>query len=225
MTAPMAPEELAAIEERYHRIGAPDDAVLRLLAEVRRLQAERDARDLDIELMRQRHADELRATDEHAAKVEDLLDRSGTITWAERAAAPPVGQTVERAIFDLVEAAYTLSTVDHAHGDIATAEANRNKARDALLRAITARDAEVARAAAEREREACATEMDSLAAEWQQKWQQLAEQGFPPQMAASDGAARIRSRAPAPAGECQHSWMGPAQTGPFYCGNCGAQKP
>lgn len=34
-----------------------------------------------------------------------------------------------------------------------------------------------------------------------------------------------RSRAPAPAGECQHSWMGPAQTGPFYCGNCGAQKP
>ncbi len=50
------------------------------------------------------------------------------------------------------------------------------------------------------EREQAAVVMDSLAAEWRAKWEQLAKECFPPQTAldreatAADGAARIRAR-------------------------------
>lgn len=156
MTAPMAPEELAAIEGRalFAEKAQPEDCVgvwvepsvsradaVRLLAEVRRLQAENA------------EVDDLRATlrqlditfAEHSAGQEVVIKR----LQAERDAAPPVGQTVEEAIDAHVRAHRNYPTI----GDLIPdgMPSSISAARLALLRAITARDAEVARAAAERE--------------------------------------------------------------------------
>lgn len=163
MTAPMAPEELAAML----------DTVVELLATVSPAWPARQQ------------------TVQQARRLVRRLQ-------AERDAAPPVGQTPDEFALELL-------------GPTAHPELRRR-----FAVTITARDAEVARAAAEREREACAKEADKIydltretvAAEIDHL-DDGSYQAGPAAYAtgmnrgALDIATAIRSRAPAPAGEGQ----------------------
>lgn len=171
MTAPMAPD-LAAIERLHETFVAGQmydcwrdaayqiaEKVPGLLAEVRRLQAEREGHREPCYYC-QEPCNSLAGNPNLWPIALCHADDPGVVKWhhtgcvssrlVERAAAPPVEQTVEEAIDAHVRAHRNYPTI----GDLIPdgMPSSISAARVALLRAITARDAEVARAAAERER-------------------------------------------------------------------------